>query len=152
MNKFGKGSEGNFLDMTEALKFGVGMGEVDYQRYNVTDYIEHLIAGCYPFGFNPLPILRKALPEFEWQFHTLFTKKNPKMATRDRVMKSDFFWFPDMLCWDELVTARRVEKDEKPLMIIGHPFAALEKVGRKDVVEMLRSWGVTEDRQERHAD
>ena len=140
-------------DMAEALEFGVGMGLIQFQRSQVTDDIWHLIIGSYAFGINPLPILRKALPNFEWQFHNLEKKQNTDKALRARVIESDFFWFKTVF-YDQVITARRRNTTEKPLMIIGQTFQSIldSCAPDKELIESLKSWGVREDREEHFAD
>lgn len=138
-------------DRAEALEFGVGMSLIGLQRHQVTDDIWHLIIGCYSFGVNPLRILRKAMPNFEWKFYDL-SKKNDA-ALRARVTQSDFFWFTTVF-YDELVVARRINSKEKPLMITGQTFQSMREscAPSEEKIKLLESWGVKEDREEHFAD
>jgi hypothetical protein len=135
-------------EKTSALEFGIGQN-YDLPRCEVTDEIWHLISGCYGFGINPLPILRKKIPNFIWEFHDLLKKKDSRAAVCSRVVASDFFWFTSVF-YDELVTARRVNSVEKPFMIIGHTFQSMREScagDSEDMIKLLQSWGVREDRE-----
>lgn len=137
-------------DKAEALEFGVGTGIIGAQRHWVTDEIWHLIEGSYAFGINPLPMLRKALPNFKWRFHDLSEKRNVEKALRARVVESDFFWFTTVF-YDRLITARRINSSEKPFIIIGHTFQSMRDScanSPNDTIKLLKCWGVREDREE----
>lgn len=136
------------LDKSKALEFGVS-GPIGLQRYQATDDIWHLVTGCYEFDTNPLPILRRAIPNFKWEFHDLLLKKKVHAALCDRVLGSDFFWFPNVF-YDNLVTARRIDSAGWPFNIIGHTFQSMRESCANDaegMIRLLQSWGVREDRE-----
>lgn len=140
-------------EKSEALEFGFDK-EYGQQRWQVTDDIWHLVSGCYEFRVNPLPILRKAMPNFKWEFHDLLKKKNTSAALCERVVASDFFWITSVF-YDELITARRVNSLEKPFVIIGHTFQSMRDScahNSDGMIKLLQSWGVKEDREEHFED
>jgi hypothetical protein len=113
-----------FRNSAEALELGCDGVVLGKHRYMVTDDLTNLIIGHYAFYLNPLPILRKGFPNFKWEFHELFHKKNADAAIKNCIMKADFFWFPEIvgMSWDIIVTARRIGSPGSPYAIIGQPF------------------------------
>jgi hypothetical protein len=51
-----------------------------------------IVVQCYRMDVNPLPQLRKELPNFDWNFWDLRVSKEPRVDLLHLVRSSDIFW------------------------------------------------------------
>ena len=70
------------------------LDERDHLSWLILSKISILLYGCYEFGINPLPTLRKVFPEYDWKYIDLTGKsdKGYKQALTHIAITSDFFW------------------------------------------------------------
>ena len=101
--------------------------------------IEGLLYGCFEFGINPLPTLRKIFPAYSWKYIDL-TDKKPKgyrACLANIIMKSDFFWHT-VDCGDgnHWVIAKKIGSNDTPRRTLGNNNPSEQP---DNVLEMLRA-------------
>lgn len=95
----------------------------DEFRLMMLHKIEGLLYGCFEFGINPLPTLRKVFPAYSWKYVDLTDKKprSYRSCLKDIMMNSDFFWHTtDNGEGNHWVVAKKIGSTDTPARVFGN--------------------------------
>jgi hypothetical protein len=110
--KFGlDDSDPHILEM-----FREDLEDGDQDTWLMLNRIEELLYGCFDFGINPLPKLRKVFPAYTWEFIDLTerTTRGYKACLRNIAKTSRFFWHTDEHGdGNHWVIAKKIEGEQK---------------------------------------